>query len=242
MSYTPFNENAHVVRGNSSQDGIDIRPIANVMQGIEIRDPLRLRKGALPRVGMRAIRVDDAGFLDNSIEINDFGQRVKASTTHFVDTTERWTPTQILQADLAPGFLEELATQQAIDEKNDGEVSIFEPNGAEVPFTARGTKSSVFSADSYRGWQPLDTKYQFLESQSEFLDGQEEILGIAVPQILSNNFDINLAFNDNNVDQTDRYGINILNQGVDLYNRYASSGFVYENNVRDSIAFGGLKG
>ena len=242
MSYTPFNENAPVVRGNSNQDGIDIRPIANVMQGIEIRDPLRLRKGVLPRVGMRAIRVDNAGFLDNSIEINDFGQRVKASTTHFVDTTERWTPTQILQGNLTPGFLEELATQQAIDEKNDGEVSIFEPDGVEVPFTARGTKSSVFSADSYRGWQPVDSKYQFIAGEDEFLDGQETILQIAVPQIQTLNFQSSLPFDDNDVDDTDRFGINILNQDVDLYNRYASSGFVYQDNLRDSIAFGGLKG
>jgi hypothetical protein len=242
MSYTPFNESLHVIRGNSNQDGIDITPVSQLLQGNEIRDPLRLRKGLLPYMGMRSIRVDEHGLIDKSIEINDLGQDVKSSTTAYVDTTERWTPAQIIQGDLAESFLSELVTQQAIDEKNDGEVSIFEPDGVEVPFTARGTKSSVFSADSYRGWQPLDTKYQFLESQSEFLDGQEEILGIAVPQILSNNFDINLAFNDNNVDQTDRYGINILNQGVDLYNRYASSGFVYENNVRDSIAFGGLKG
>ena len=242
MSYTPFNENAHVVRGNSNQDGIDIRPIANVMQGIEIRDPLRLRKGVLPRVGMRAIRVDNAGFLDNSIEINDFGQRVKASTTHFVDTTERWTPTQILQGNLTPGFLEELATQQAIDEKNDGEVSIFEPDGVEVPFTARGTKSSVFSADSYRGWQPVDSKYQFIAGEDEFLDGQETILQIAVPQIQTLNFQSSLPFDDNDVDDTDRFGINILNQNVNLYDRYAAGGFVYSGNDRDSIAFGGLKG
>lgn len=242
MSYTPFNESTHVVRGNSNQDGIDIRPISSVMQGIEIRDPLRLRKGVLPRVGMRAMRVDHEGFLDNTIEINDFGQNIKASTTVFVDTTERWTPAQILQGNLTQGFLRELVTQQEINEKNDGEVSIFEPNGMEVPFSARGTKSSVFSADSYRGWQPLDTKYQFLSSKSEFLDGQEEILRIAVPQILTNDFDENLPFNDNATDQTDRLGVNILNQDVDLYNRYASSGFVYEGNVRDSIAFGGLKG
>lgn len=242
MSYTPFKENAQIVRGNSNQDGIDIRSIENIMQGIEVRDPLRLRKGVLPRVGMRAIRVDQDGFLDNTIEINDFGQSTKASTTCFVDTTEKWTPAQILESNISPTFLNELVTQQTIDEKRDGEISIFEPNGLEIPFTAQGTKSSVFSADSYRGWQPLDSKYQFLTDESEFLDGQEEILGIAVPQILSNNFDKSLPYDDNINDQTDRYGINILNQEVDLYNRYASSGFIYESNVRDSIAFGGLKG
>lgn len=242
MSYTPFKENVQPVRRNSNQDGINIRPIENIMQGIEIRDPLRLRKGVLPRVGMRSIRVTDDGFLDNTIEINDFGQNVKSSTTFFIDTTERLSPVQILQGNLSQGFLRELATQQEIDEKNDGEVSVFEPDGFEVPFTARGTKSSVFSADSYRGWKPLDEKYQFLTTKSEFLDGQEVILGIAVPQIITNDVEKSLPFNDNNTDQTDRFGINILNQGVDLYNRYASSGFVYEGNVRDSLAFGGLKG
>lgn len=242
MSYTPFNEIARPNRGNSNQDGIDTRLYTNIMQGIEIRDPLKLRRGILPKIGMKSIRVDQDGFLDNTIEVNDLGQSFKASTTNFVDTTEKWSPVQIIQDNLAPEFLNELATEQQKNEQNDGEINIFSPNGLEVPFTARGTKSSVFSADSYRGWQPLDVKYQMLTSEDEFLDGQDVILQIAVPQIQSINFQTVLPYDDNDADETDRLGINILNQEVDLYNRYAASGFVYESNVRDSIAFGGLKG
>lgn len=242
MSYTPFNEIARVIRGNSNQDGIDTTAYSNILQGIEIRDPLKLRRGILPKIGLRSITVGQQGFLDNTIEINDLGQNIKATTTNFVDTTERWTPAQILQGNLTPGFLRELVTQQTIDEKNDGEISIFEPDGVEVPFTARGTKSSVFSSDSCRGWQPLDEKYHFLPGADEFLDGQEEILQISVPQIQTSNLLNLLPFDDNTTDESDRFGINILNQAVDLYNRYAASGFTYGSNVRDSIAFGGLKG
>jgi hypothetical protein len=77
MSYTPFNESLHVIRGNSNQDGIDITPVSQLLQGNEIRDPLRLRKGVLPYMGMRSIRVDEQGLIDKSIEINDLGQDVK---------------------------------------------------------------------------------------------------------------------------------------------------------------------
>ena len=242
MAYTPFNEVARAIRGNSNQDGIDTRAYTNILQGIEIRDPLKVKRGVLPKMSMRSIRVDQDGFLDNTIEANDLGQNVHVSTTNFVDTTEKWTPTQIIQNNLASTFLNELVTSQLKDEENDGEISVFSPNGLEVPFTARGTKSSIFGADSYRGWQPVDSKYQFIAGEDEFLDGQETILQIAVPQIQTLNFQSSLPFDDNDVDDTDRFGINILNQNVNLYDRYAAGGFVYSGNDRDSIAFGGLKG
>lgn len=242
MSYTPFNESKQPISRDSNQDGISIRAYSNIMQGVEIRDPLRLRRGVLPKIGLKSIKIDQDGFVDNTLEINDLGQNIKASTSFFVDTTEKWTPVQILQNNLAEGFLKEIATRQNLEEDNDGKISVFAPNGNEIPFAAHGTKSSVFSSDPYRGWQPIDNKYQLISGVDEFLDGQEEILKISVPQIQSTNF-LNLEpFSDNIVDDTDRFGINILNQEVDLYNRYAASGFVYDNNVRDSIAFGGLKG
>ncbi len=242
MSYTPFNESLHVIRGNSNQDGIDITPVSQLLQGNEIRDPLRLRKGLLPHMGMRSIRVDEQGLIDKSIEINDLGQDVKASTTAYVDTTERWTPAQIIQGDLAKSFLSELVTQQVIDEKNDGQISVFEPNGIEVPFSSRGFKGSLNGENEYMGTQLIDTKYQLLDGLDDFLDGQETILGISVPAILSMNDQLLKPFEDLRHDDTDRFGINILNQNVNLYDRYAAGGFVYAGNDRDSIAFGGLKG
>jgi hypothetical protein len=242
MSYTPFNESLLVIRGNSNQDGIDITPISQLIQGNEIRDPLRLRKGVLPYMGMRAIRVDEQGLLDKSIEINDLGQDIKSSTTSYVDTTERWTPTQIILGDLSESFLSELVTQQTINEKNDGQVSIFEPYGIEVPFSSRGAKGSLNGENEYIGTQLLDSRYQLLDGLDDFLDGQEEDLGLAIPAIQSMNDQILKPFEDLRHDDTDRFGINILNQNVNLYDRYAAGGFVYAGNDRDSIAFGGFKG
>lgn len=242
MSYTPFNESLHVIRGNSNQDGIDITPVSQLLQGNEIRDPLRLRKGVLPYMGMRSIRVDEQGLIDKSIEINDLGQDVKSSTTAYVDTTERWTPTQIIQGDLAESFLSELVSQQVIDEKNDGQISVFEPDGIEVPYSLHGFKGSLNGENEYIGAQLLDSKYQLLDGLDDFLDGQEEILGIAVPAIQSMNDQLLKPYEDLRHDDTDRFGINILNQNVNLYDRYAAGGFVYAGNDRDSIAFAGLKG
>lgn len=241
MSYTPFNESAHLVRGNSSQDGIDILSIRQLLQGNEIRDPMRLRAGVLPYMSMRSIRVNDQGLIEKSIEINDLGQEIKASTSAFVDTTERWTPTQIIQGDLTEGFLKELVTQQVIDEEKYNALSVFEPDGLEVPYTARGTKASLNSSNPFVGSQLLSPRYHDALGQSDFLDGQETILGIAVPAIQSADSLKIVPYDDSNSDDTDRFGINILNDDVDLYDRYASQGFVYANNVRDSIAFGGLK-
>jgi hypothetical protein len=240
MPFKPFSETSLIIRGNSNKNGINTGAVNHLLQGNEIRDPLKLRRGIVPFMGMRQISVDEKGLLDHSIEINDLGQDIKASTTAFVDTTERLTPTQILMSD-TDLFLNELVTQQTIDEKSDGLISIFEPNGIEIPFSLRGAKGSVFSEDEYRGWQPIDSSYQFVPGLDEFLDGQEEILEIAVPSIQSTNDVCNLPYNDARQDDTDRFGINILNQNVDLYNRYASNGFTYGNNVRDSLAYGGLK-
>jgi hypothetical protein len=159
-----------------------------------------------------------------------------------VDTTERWTPTQIIQGDLAESFLSELVTQQVIDEKNDGQISVFEPDGIEVPYALRGFKGSLNGENEYIGTQLLDSKYQLLDGLDDFLDGQEEILGIAVPAIQSMNDQLLKPFEDLRHDDTDRFGINILNQNVNLYDRYAAGGFVYAGNDRDSIAFAGLKG
>jgi len=242
MSYTPFNENPGYKRNNTNKDGMDISPVEQLLQGNEIRDPLRLRVGVLPYMGMRAIRVNADGFIDKSLEINDVGQNVRASTTSFVDTTERWTPAQIIQSDLAEGFLKEIATQQEIDEQKSDIISVFEPDGLEVPFTSRGVKSSINSSNSYRGSPLMSQRYHDAKGKNDFLDGQEEILGIAVPAIQSTDNLILLSFDDAKTDDTDRFGINILNQDADLYDRYAAGGFVYSGNVRDSIAFGGLKG
>lgn len=242
MSYTPFNETAHVIRGNSNQDGINTGAYLNILQGNEIRDPLKLRRGILPKIGLRSIRVDQDGFLDDSIEINDFGQNIKASTTFFIDTTERFTPIQIIQSDLSEGFLKELVTQQVIDEERFKDISIFEPYGIEIPFSSRGTKCSLNSCNPFVGSQLFSPKYHDALGKSDFLDGQETILDIVVPAIQSNDNLIMLPYNDEQTDATDRFGINILNQDVDLYDRYASQGFVYSNNTRDSIAFGDLKG
>lgn len=242
MSYTPFNESLHVIRGNSNQDGIDILPVSQLLQGNEIRDPVRLRKGVLPYIGMRSIRVDEHGLIDKSIENTDLGQDVKTSTTPYVDTTERLTPTQIIQGDLSVGFLSELVTPQLINEKSDGQVSIFEPDGIEVPYALRGFKGSLNGENEYVGAQLLDSKYQLLDGLDDFLDGQEVILGISVPAIQSMNDQVLKPFEDPRHDDTDRFSINILNNNVNLYDRYAAGGFVYAGNDRDSIAFAGLKG
>jgi hypothetical protein len=242
MSFTPYNEVHVVVRGNPDSNGIDTRAVNAVLQGNEIRDPLQLHRRTIPYMGMRYIRTDENGLIDKSIEINDLGQSVRASTTAFVDTTEKWTPQQIIQGNLSPGFLRQLDTQQAREESNDGDVSVFEMYGIEVPFTSRGTKSSIESADPYRGWQNVSPSYVDLVGIDNFLDGQEVILGIPVPPIQEINKAVSSAYNDAETDDTDRFGINILNQNVNLYDRYAAGGFVYDSNTRDSIAFGGLKG
>lgn len=242
MSYTPFNEIAHVIRGNSNQDGINIEPVKQLLQGNEIRDPLLIRAGLLPLMGMRSIRIDEDGLIDKSIEINDLGQEIRESTTAFIDTTERWTPIQIIENDLAVGFLKELVTQQTLDEQRTSNISVFEPNGMEIPFSSRGIKSSIYSSDSRVGSSLLSSKYHDAIGINDFLDGQEEILGIAVPPIQTMQSLIQLPYDDSRTDATDRFGINILNQDVELYDRYAASGFVYADNARDSIAFGGLKG
>lgn len=241
MSYTPFDEVERVIRGNSNQDGSNISAVSQLLQGNEIRDPLRLRSGVLPYMGMRSIKVDEKGLLDKTLEINDIGQSIRSSTTAFLDTTERWTPVQIIQNDLSVGFLKELVTQQVIDEQRSSDISVFEPNGMEVPFSSRGVKSSINSSDSYKGAALLSPRYRDALGKDEFLDGQESILGIAVPSIQSSDYLLLVPYDDAKSDDTDRFNINILNQEVDLYDRYASQGFVYAGNVRDSIAFGGLK-
>lgn len=242
MSYTPFNESQRIIRGNSNQDGSNIDAISQILQGNEIRDPLRLRVGVLPYMGMRSIRVDDKGLIDKTIEINDIGQGIKESTTAFVDTSERWTPVQIIQNDLSIGFLKELVTQQVIDEQKSSDISVFEPDGQEVPFSLRGTKASIDSSDAYRGSQLLSPRYRDAAGINSFLDGQERVLSLAVPGIQSSDTLLTVPYDDSSADDTDRFGINILNQSVDLYDRYAAQGFVYSDNTRDSIAFGGLKG
>jgi len=241
MSYTPFNETHRVIRGNSNQNGSNITAVSQFLQGNEIRDPLRLRVGVLPYMSMRSIRVDEQGLIDKSIEINNLGQDINASTTAFIDTTEKWTPTQIIQNDLSVGHLKELVTQQVIDEQRTSDISVFEPNGLEVPFSSRGIKASINSSNAYVGSALLSPRYYDSLGNDSFLDGQERILGLAVPAIQSNSKLLLVPYDDSNSDDTDRFGINILNQEVDLYDRYASQGFVYAGNVRDSIAFGGLK-
>ncbi len=241
MSYTPFNESPRPILKDTNKDGMNIQEIRNFLQGIELTNPLNLRKGLLPRLGLKTIRTNQDGFVDNGIEINDLGQEIKASTTAFTDTTERWTPAQIIQDDLSSVFLNELITQQVIDEEKYDGISIFEPNGMEVPFTSRGTKCSLNSSNPFYGSQLLSPKYHDVLGKSDFLDGQENILGIAVPAIQTTDHLISLPFDDIRTDESDRFGINILNQDIDQYDRYASQGFVYTNNVRDSIAFGGLK-
>lgn len=242
MSFKPYNDNPYPISRNTDKDGIATKSVERLIQGVEIRDPLLLRRGILPKMGMRQIRVDEKGFLDNTIEMNDLGQDVKTSTTAFIDTTERVLPTQIVNNDLAESFLNELVTQQVIDEKRDGVVSVFETFGIEVPYSLRGAKSSLNGENEYVGTQLIESNYVLLRGLDDFLDGQEEILGIAVPPIQSTNDQVLLPYDDARQDDTDRFGINILNQNVNLYDRYASNGFVYGGNSRDSIAFFDLKG
>lgn len=242
MPFTPYNDNPQPVSRSTNKDGISIKSVERFMQGIEITDPYYLRRGVLPKIGMRPLKVDDKGFLDNSIEINDLGQDIKVSTTSFVDTTERVQPQQIANNNIAESFLSELVTQQVIDEKRDGTISVFETFGIEVPYTLRGAKSSLNGENEYIGTQLIESNYRLLNGLDDFLDGQEEILGIAVPAIQSMNDQSLLPFSDDRQDDTDRFGINILNQNVNLYDRYASNGFVYGGNTRDSIAFFDLKG
>jgi hypothetical protein len=242
MSYTPYNDNPSPTNRSTDKDGISIKNIERYVQGIEIRDPLKLRRGIIPKMGMRHPRVDESGFLDNSLEINDFGQDIKASTSAFVDTTERILPANLVNNDIAESFLNELVTQQVIDEKNDGTISVFSTFGIEVPYSLRGTKSSLNGENEYVGTQLVESNYRLLKGLDDFLDGQEEVLGIAVPAIQSTNDQVLLPYDDGRHDDTDRFGINILNQNVNLYDRYASNGFVYGGNSRDSIAYFDLKG
>jgi hypothetical protein len=242
MSFKPYDDSPNPVSRSTSEDGISIRNIERVMQGIEIRDPYLLRRGILPKMSMRQIRIDEKGFLDNSFDLNDLGQDIKVSTTPFVDTTERVLPSQLVNNDIAESFLSELVTQQVIDEKRDGVISVFETFGIEVPYSLRGAKCSLNGENEYVGTQLIESNYRLLKGLDDFLDGQEEILKIAVPAIQSTNDQILLPFNDSQHDDTDRFGINILNQNVNLYDRYAANGFVYGGNSRDSIAYFDLKG
>lgn len=242
MSFDPFNETPAIIINNANQNGIDIRSVLYYLQGVEISNPLNIQRGFLPRMSMRYTRINNAGLTDNTLEVLDLGQDIKASTGYFIDETERLTPVQIIQNNLADLFLNNIADQQFIDEQNDGVISIFSPNGLETPFSLRGAKSSVHCEDPYRGSQIIDSSYRLNDGLDEFLDGQEVQLNIAVPQVQSTN-DLTLeAYNDATSDDTDRFGINILNSNVNLYDRYSSNGFTYSNNVRDSIAFGDLKG
>ena len=242
MSFEPFDETTATPVNDANQNGIDIRGVQNLLQGIEISNPLNFQRGFLPRMSMRYMRNDRDGLVDNTLEVLDLGQDVKSSSGRFIDTTERLTPVQIVQNSLSDVFLNELVDQQYIDEQNDGVISVFTPNGLEVPFSSRGVQSSIYCEDPYRGSQIIDSSYRLNSGLDEFLDGQEVQLNIPVPQIQSMN-DLSLdAYNDAASDDTDRLGINILNSNVNLYDRYSSNGFTYSNNVRDSIAFGDLKG
>lgn len=242
MSFVPFDETTTVPTNDANQNGIDIRGIQNLLQGVEISNSLNFQRGFLPRMSMRYMRNDKNGLVDNTLEVLDLGQDVKASTSYFTDTTERLTPIEIVQSNLAEVFLNELVDQQFIDEQNDGVISVFSPNGLEAPFSSRGIQSSIYCEDPYRGSQIIDSSYRLNSGLDEFLDGQEVQLGVQVPQIQSTN-DLSLdPYNDATSDDTDRLGINILNSNVNVYDRYSSNGFTYSNNVRDSIAFGDLKG
>jgi hypothetical protein len=242
MSFKPYSDSPAPVNRNTDKDGISIEQIVGFAQGIEIKDPLKLRRGLLPKIGIRSIQVDEEGFVDSTFELSDIGQDIKVSTTPFVDATEKIAPSMFINNNLIETFLNELVTQQVIDEKFDSTVSIFETFGVEIPYASRGTKSSLNGENEYVGAQIIESSYKLLVGLDDFLDGQEEILGIAVPAIQSINDQVMLPFNDSNQDDTDRFGINILNQNVNLYDRYASNGFVYGGNSRDSIAYFDLKG
>ena len=242
MSFVPYNDSPATIRRNTDKNGMAIEQVLGHLQGVEIRDPLRLRRGILPKIGLRSPKLDEKGLIDNTFDLNDFGQDVKVSTTSFVDATERVLPKQLIGNDIAESFLNELVTQQVIDEKNDGTISVFSTFGIEVPYSLRGTKSSLNGENEYVGTQLIESSYRLLDGLDDFLDGQEEVLGIAVPAIQSTNDQVLLPYNDGRHDDTDRFGINILNQNVNLYDRYASNGFVYGGNSRDSIAYFDLKG
>lgn len=242
MSFKPFNESPPpAVRNSATKNGINITDVKKFMQGVEVRDSTSLFRGNLPFVASNSIKVTSEGLLDHSIEIRDLGQDIKKSTSPFKDTTERWSPSQIIEYKIADDYLSELVNQQRIDEKQDSTVDVFSPYGLEVPYSARGTKASLWGDDPWIGTQQMSPSYRSTYNADEFLDGQDVLLGVSVPDIQSQSDVMVLPFNDSIVDQTDRFGLNILNSDVELYDRFAAAGFVYSNNQRDSIAFGGLK-
>jgi hypothetical protein len=242
MSYKPFNETpTPSIRNTSTANGIDVRQVVPFLQGVEIRDPLKFRRGNIPFMGARTPIIQSDGTLDLTIGYSDLGQDIKISTTPFTDTTEKFTPPEIIINRLAEGFLSELVDQQRIDEKQDSTIDVFSPYGLEVPFSARGTKASLWGDDPWIGTQIMSPSYRSTYNSNEFLDGQDVILGVSVPDVQTQSDVEILPFNDGIVDQTDRFGLNILNSDVELYDSFAAAGFVYSNNQRDSIAFGGLK-
>ena len=242
MSIKPFNDSpTPVVRNDATRNGINTADVVRLLQGVEIRDPLKFRRGNVPFLSTKSFRVDEQGLIDYGIDVNNLGQDIKISTQPFKDTTERLTPTQLIQENSAEDFLSELINQQVIDEKQDSTIDIFSPYGLEVPYSARGTKASLNGDDPWVGTQVMSPSYRSLYNANEFLDGQDVVLGVSVPDVQSQSDVMSEPFNDGIVDQTDRFGLNILNNDVELYDRFAAGGFVYSNNQRDSIAFGGLK-
>ena len=242
MSFKPFDETPlPPVRSDATKNGINIIDVKKFMQGVEIRDSLNLRRGNLPLVSSGQTKITQTGLVDHGIEVRDLGQDIKSSTTIFTDTTERWTPAQLIENRLTEAYLSELVDQQRIDEKQDSTIDVFSPYGLEVPFSSRGTKASLWGDDPWIGTQIISPSYRSTYNSNEFLDGQDVILGVSVPDVQTQSDVEILPFNDGIVDQTDRFGLNILNSGVELYDRFAAAGFVYSNNQRDSIAFGGLK-
>lgn len=242
MSYKPFNDSPRPVpRNSSTRNGNNITDVVRLLQGVEIRDPLKFKRGNLPFLSTKSFKVNDLGLIDYGIEVNNLGQDIKLSTQPFKDTTERLTPAQLIQENSAEDFLSELVDQQRIDEKQDSTVDIFSPYGLEIPYSARGSKASLWGDDPWIGTQMMSPSYRSLYNANEFLDGQDVLLGVSVPDVQSQSDVMSEPFDDGIVDQTDRFGLNILNNDVELYDRFAAGGFVYANNQRDSIAFGGLK-
>lgn len=242
MSFKPFNETpAPAVRNDAIKNGVDIKDVKKFMQGVEIRDALNYRRGNIPFMSSNGIKVQLDGLVDHGIEIRDFGQDIKKSASLFTDTTEKWTPVQLIESKMTEDFLAELVDQQRIDEKQDSTVDVFSPFGLEIPYSARGTKLSLWGDDPWVGTQMMSPSYRSLYNANEFLDGQDVLLGVSVPDVQTQSDVMSDPFNDGIVDQTDRFGLNILNSDVELYDRFAAAGFVYSNNQRDSIAFGGLK-
>lgn len=242
MSFKPFNETPPpVVRNDAIKNGVNTIDVKKFMQGVELRDSLNYRRGNIPFLSSNGVKFQADSLIDHGIEIRDLGQDIKKSTSLFTDTTERWTPAQLIELKLTEDYLSELVDQQRIDERQDSTIDVFSPFGLEVPYSARGVKASLWGDDPWIGTQLMSPSYRPTYNSNEFLDGQDVVLGVSVPDIQAQSDVTILPFNDDIQDQTDRFGLNILNSDVELYDRFAAAGFVYTNNQRDSIAFGGLK-